>query len=91
MSENKKYKDLISQNPAEVAAKQVDLLVQESKQNVEGDILATNKEIFKVERELEDLKCQKPLNPRLVVEKQQELKALQNGLKALEDLKAELF
>lgn len=91
VEETPKYLDLISKSKSDLDKEQLELFEEESKQNVDGDILATKKEIASTKRELLDKKSQKPLNPKEVVKISQKLIGLQNGLKALEDLKAELF
>lgn len=86
-----KYMDLINKSKDQQDKEQLELWAEESRQAIEGDILSTRKEIAQVKRKLVAEKSAKPLNPRKVIEVSQQLKALNNGLQALEDLKAELF
>ena len=86
-----KYKDLISKDNEQKNQEQLDLFNEESEMNIQNSILATKKEIAQVRRLLEDKKSEKPLNPEETIKVSQKLKALQNGLQALEDLKSELF
>lgn len=86
-----KYKDLISKDNEQKNQEQLDLFNEESEMNIQNSILATKKEIAQVKRQLEDKKSEKPLNPEETIKVSQKLKALQNGLQALEDLKSELF
>lgn len=88
---NPKYIELINKDKGQIEQEQLELYAEESQANIDGDILATKKEILQVKRELEKKKSEKPITPKSVIETQQKLKALQGGLQALEDLKAELF
>lgn len=86
-----KYIDLISKSKEQMEREQLDLFVEESRQNIDADILATKKEIAKVTRALQDRKAKMPLDPKAVLEVKQELIELQAGLAELEALKTELF
>lgn len=86
-----KYRDLIAKDHEQRNQEQLDLFAEESEMNIQNSILATKKQIATVRRNLADKKSEKPLNPEETIKISQELKALQNGLAALEELKAELF
>lgn len=86
-----KYLDLISKSKSEQDQEQLELYNEESRQNVDADILATKKEIAQVKRELASMKSQKPLKPKETIMVSQKLRALNNGLQALQDLRTELF
>lgn len=86
-----KYLELISKSQDDQDKEELRLLNEESLQNVKSDILATEKEINQVKRELLKVKSARPLQPKSVIEQTQKLLGLQNGLKALKDLETELF
>jgi hypothetical protein len=58
---------------------------------LESDILATQKSLASKKRDLENAKNGSRLNSRAIIEIQLEVEALEDGLKRLNALKAELF
>lgn len=86
-----KYMDLLNKTSEQFDQEQKELWAEESLMNIKGDILSTKKEITVARRDLEKLKSAKPIDPKEVVKASQKLKALQNGVQALEDLQKELF
>ena len=87
----KKYLDLIKESSEDQDQEEFRLMNEESQQNVKADILATEKEINQIKRELIKVKRAMPLEPKKVIEVRQKLLGLQNGLKALQELETELF
>ena len=86
-----KYATLISKSKDELDAEALELNVEEGKQNIDGDILATKRQIAAVKLKLKNAKSSIPLVPTDVVKIKQELEGYENGLKVLEELKEELF
>lgn len=86
-----KYQDLISRSKEDLDKEATELNVEEGRQAIDSDILSTKREINKVKIRLNNAKSTVPLAPKDVISIKQELVGLQNGLKELEELKAELF
>lgn len=87
-----KYLDLLKQkgSPAE-QEQQLQDQAAEAKLSLESDILATSKALRSADAALREAKSAVPFSASTVVEKADALEALKKGLKALEELKAELF
>jgi len=86
-----KYVDLLARSKDQKDAAVRDLQVEEAKQDVDGSILKNKKAINLAKRTLEEEKGKFPLNVERILEATTDLEDLQNGLKSLENLKAELF
>lgn len=86
-----KYADLLARSKDQKDAAVRDLQVEEAKQDVDGAILKNKKAINLAKRTLEEEKGKFPLNIEKILEATTDLEDLNNGLKSLENLKAELF
>ena len=75
----------------EMTQKEVEFKVEETKLQLQSDILATKQSIAKIESELELIKHTYPLNPKEIVNLQVELESYKDGLTRLEALMTELF
>lgn len=86
-----KYVDLLARSKDQKDAAVRELQVEEAKQDVDGQILKNKKAINFAKRTLEEEKGKFPLDIEKVLKAITDLEDLENGLSALEALKAELF
>jgi len=86
-----KYKDLLLQSSQEKEAQEVEFKVEEMQQSLDADILATKKSLAGEKASLVRLKSKFPLNAQDIIDTQLRIESLEDGLKRLGDLKAELF
>jgi predicted CopG family antitoxin len=91
MEKQLKYRDLISQSAEASKKEELEFVAEEAGQQLDSDILATKKEIKRLNRDLVALKKNMPLNPQSCVDKMTSIKQHEAGLAALEALKSELF
>ena len=86
-----KYKDLLLQSSEQKEAQEVEFKVEEMQQSLDADILATKRSLASEKASLVRLKSSFPLNVQAVIDTQLRIESLEDGLKRLGDLKAELF
>jgi hypothetical protein len=86
-----KYKDLLLQSSQEKEAQEVEFKVEEMQQSLDADILATKKSLAGEKASLLRLKSKFPLNAQDIIDTQLRIEGLEDGLKRLGLLKAELF
>ena len=86
-----KYKDLLLQSSQEKEAQEVEFKVEEMQQSLDADILATKKSLAGEKASLIRLKSKFPLNAQDIIDTQLRIESLEDGLKRLGLLKAELF
>ena len=86
-----KYKDLLLQSSQEKEAQEVEFKVEEMQQSLDADILATKKSLAGEKASLVRLKSKFPLNAQDIIDTQLRIESLEDGLKRLGLLKAELF
>ena len=65
--------------------------VQQDKLQLESDLLATQRELGLAKQELLRLKSAQTLSPTNIIKKMDEVAGYEAGIKALEQLKEELF
>jgi hypothetical protein len=87
----KKYHDLLQQSQQEKEAQEIQFQVEEAKQSLESDILATKRSLANTQRELIKYKSTFPLNTKQIVHCEVEIEGYHDGLKKLEALREELF
>lgn len=83
-----KEKKLLTQD--ETAEKEVVFMVEETKLQLQSDVLATKRDLEKAKAKLASLKNDYPLNPQAIIEVQLNVESLEDGLKRLENLSEEL-
>lgn len=86
-----KYKDLLLQSSQEKEAQEVEFRVEEMSQSLDADILATKRSLASEKASLVRLKSSFPLHVQQIIDTQLRIESLEDGLKRLGDLKAELF
>ena len=86
-----KYRDLLLQSSQEKEAQEVEFKVEEMQQSLDADILATKKSLAGEKASLIRLKSNFPLNAQDIIDTQLRIESLEDGLKRLGLLKAELF
>lgn len=86
-----KYKDLLQQSQEEKDKQEIEFLVEEAKQQLESDILATNKSLATNKRKLLQQMSSIPLDSQSIINIQVEIEGLEDGLKRLNSLKEVLF
>lgn len=82
-----KQKKLLSTE--EVGREQLELAIQEVKLNLEGDALATQREVIKCERELKEAKQEYPLDIDRIIAKTKSLEGYKKGLEIIQGLQKE--
>ena len=70
---------------------EINAQVEEASLKFDSDILASKTALQQKRRELESLKRTFPVNPKAMVNAMGDIQALEDGIKALEQLKVELF
>lgn len=88
---SQKYKELLSQSESQKDQQELEFKVEEAKQQLAQDQLATKKELARVKRELNIAKSSFPLESAKIIELQNEIEAYEKGLSRLEELEKELF
>lgn len=92
MSERPKtYRERLTQSPEDKKNKELELQIEESKDQLRNDIRATKREIASIEKQIDGLKSQKPLPVDKIIALEGRLINHNNGLAALKKLKGELF
>jgi predicted nucleic acid-binding Zn-ribbon protein len=86
-----KYADLLARSKEQKDEATRQIQVDEAAQDLESEILRSRKAILSSERRLHDLKGTFPLDIKGINSEKQELGDLKEGLKTLNELKAELF
>ena len=85
------YKNKKLMSSEEMTQKEVEFKVEETKLQLQADILATKQSIAKIEGELELIKHTYPLSGKEIINLQVELESYKDGLTRLEALMTELF
>lgn len=88
MKINYKEKRVIEQS--EEMKKDVEFAIEETSLQLKSDILATKQEVKSLEKELEDAKCEYPLDVNNIILIQEDLDAAKRGLEYMEKLQKEL-
>lgn len=83
---NYKEKTLLTQD----AQKDASFMVEETSLNIQQDVIATKREIKKLEVELEDQKSSYPFDMQKYLETRTRIQNLKEGLKMTADLQKEL-
>lgn len=86
-----KYVDLLRQSQSDREAEDVQFKAEEASQQLQADILATNRSIASAKKKIVDLERGYPFNAKSIIEAQVELEGLQDGLIRLNELKKRLF
>ena len=86
-----KRKTLLNRTDKDRQKEDVSFQLQEDEQQLAADLLETNRQLRQAKRELVELKSAEKLSPSSVIAKQDEVAGLEAGVKALEELKKELF
>lgn len=86
-----KYQDLLQQSQQEKDALQLEFQVEEAKQQLESDILATKRLLATKNQELLKAKSAQPFNAQRIIDVQIHIEGLEDGLSRLLDLMEELF
>ena len=84
------YKNKKLLTPDETVEKEVQFMVEETKLQLQSDILATKRDLEKAKANLASLKNDYPLNPQAIIEVQLNVESLEDGLKRLDILSNEL-
>ena len=84
------YKNKKLLTPDETVEKEVQFMVEETKLQLQSDILATKRDLEKAKANLASLKNDYPLNPQAIIEVQLNVESLEDGLKRLDTLSNEL-
>lgn len=84
------YRSNITQDKSQLEAEQVEFTVEDGKQSIDADILATKKDINIVKGEIAKAKRAIPFDSSAVLKQIVKKEGLEKGLKLLEDLKEEL-
>jgi len=91
MEEQLKYKELRQKFEPDLEPRELQFQTEEALQQLNADITATTRELLKSKSELGEAIASYPFDPPLIVEAENEIKALESGLKRLEEFKLKLF
>jgi len=83
--------DLLSQSKTKLEESKVEYQVEVDELQLDRDLVETKSQIKGLQAKLRDLKCAKVLSPSDIVATINDIKAYEDGLKTLQDLKKELF
>ena len=86
-----KYKTRVKKSAQQVEQVQLDHDVEQSKLQVQADLLATKLTLSKEEAKLDKLKSARPFSLSAVVEQTQVVNDYKEGLKIADEIVAELF
>ena len=86
-----RYQELRSRSKDQVESELLEFQVEESKQQIDGDILATKRSLASAKQDLVKSESAYPFNSKNVVEAELKIEGYEAGLKRLEEIKARLF
>ena len=86
-----KYRDLLQQSQQEKDAQEREFQVEEAKQLLEADILATKRSLAISRQDLLKAKLAQPFNAQRIIDVQIQIEGLEDGLDKLLNLMEELF
>jgi archaellum component FlaC len=86
-----KYKDLLGQTQDQKDQQELQFRVEEGEHQLSADLLATRRSLAAAKADLLKTKGSYPLNTKNIVDSQLKVEGLEDGIKRLEALKAELF
>lgn len=86
-----KYKELLGKTKDEKEAAEVDIKVKEAAIQVDYDLLAATKAVNDAENRVNNLKKSDHFSPVDIIEAVRDLEDAKADLKALQDLKSEMF
>lgn len=86
-----RYQELRSRSHYQVEAEILGFQVEESQQQIDGDILATKRSLATARQELIKAESAYPFNSKNVVEAELKIEGYEAGLKRLEAIKTRLF
>lgn len=85
------YKALLLRDDEQKFSESIEFAVEEAKQQIDADILATKRSLSTSKMDLQQLKGKTPFSAKALVEKHVEVEGYEKGLKILELYKSELF
>lgn len=94
MSTKKKpltYMERITLSDKAKLSEELGYQAEDNKSQLEADLKETSRELIRQRRVLDELKSAATLDSEEILNKQDEIKGIEAGVKALEDLIAELF
>jgi hypothetical protein len=91
MKKTNRYHELRTRSSQQVEEEQLEFQVEESKQQIEGDLLATKRSLAAAKQELIKAESAYPFNSKTVVEAELKIEGYEAGLKRLEAIKDRLF
>lgn len=86
-----KYELNLRKSPDQLEEEQIGFKAREAKQQIEGDILETEKSLSKARIELSQAESSYPFNSEKVVKAELKIEGFEAGLKRLEAIKKRLF
>lgn len=87
----KKYFVLLSQDQKQKDAEAVKFQVEEAELQLSADILETQRALAAAKSKMAGIKSSFPFDAKYAIEVAEEIKGYENGLKYLQEFKAELF
>ena len=85
------YLERLQQSQEERDAQQLGFLNEENRLQIQSDLLETRRSVSAANRELDDMLRADKLNYSAIITKKSDIKALEDGITALEALQTELF
>ena len=86
-----KYQDLLQQSQQEKDQQALEFQVEEARQQLEADILATKRSLAANKQDLLKAKSAQPFDAQKIIDIQIRVEGLEDGLSRLLDLMEELF
>ena len=83
------YKNKKLLNQEEKSAQDVQFMVSQTELNMQQDVLVTKQALYAKRKELENLKCSYPFEMAKYVKLRGDIKALEEGLKAIAEVQTE--
>lgn len=85
------YKARLSMSKESREAQELEFQVEEAQQQLDADLLATRRDLKTAKQRLEQAKSAAPFSSGDILRAKKEVSSLEQGVKELEALKAELF
>ena len=86
-----KYKELLQQSEKEKESAEIEFQVEQTKLQLQADLLSTKQSLVAKRKELTASKSKYDFNVQKIINLQIEVESLEDGVKRIEKLQAELF